>query len=158
MKNMKSKSLLAIAFLGVTVLACNNAEESTPEETTPAVEDVAFVNEEGVLQLNNGAKWKANTETTAGVEKMQAQISEFKEMNLPENLINYKQLSSGLNTTMQGIFEQCTMKGAAHDELHDFLVPIKGNITTLGGDDLEAAGKAFSDIQRQLSQFDIFFE
>jgi len=152
------KSLIAIAFLGATVLACNNAEESTPEETTPAVEEVAFVNQEGLLQLNNGAKWEANPETTAGVEKMQAQIAAFEEMNLPEDVANFKQLSNGLNTTMQGIFDQCTMKGASHDELHDFLVPIKGNITTLGGDDLEAASKAFSDLQRQLSQFENYFE
>jgi len=154
----QNTTLLAIAFLGATVLACNNAEETSTEETTPAVEEVAFVNQEGVLQLNNGAKWMANPETTAGVEKMQAQFAEFKEMNLPENFTNYKQLSAGLNTTMQGIFDQCTMKGAAHDELHDFLVPIKGNITTLGGDDLEAASKAYSDLQRQLSQFENYFE
>ena len=154
----QNTTLLAIAFLGATVLACNNAEETSTEETTPAVEEVAFVNQEGVLQLNNDAKWMANPETTAGVEKMQAQFAEFKEMNLPENLTNYKQLSAGLNTTMQGIFDQCTMKGAAHDELHDFLVPIKGNITTLGGDDLEAASKAYSDLQRQLSQFENYFE
>ena len=89
---------------------------------------------------------------------MQAQIAAFEEMNLPEDVANFKQLSNGLNTTMQGIFDQCTMKGASHDELHDFLVPIKGNITTLGGDDLEAASKAFSDLQRQLSQFENYFE
>ena len=110
------------------------------------------------MQLNNGAKWKANPETTAGVIKMQAQIAAFTKMNLPEDVANYKQLSAGLNTTIQGIFDLCTMKDAAHDELHDFLVPIIANIKTLGGDDLEAAQRAFSDLQNQLSQFEDYFE
>ena len=159
MKNMKSKSLLAMAFLGATVLACNNAEsESTSEETATPTVDTTFVNIEGEVQLNNGEKWTANAETTAGVAHMQEQLTAFRALNLPEDTATFSALGRGLNTTFKAIFEQCTMTGAAHEELHDYLVPIKGYIKSINGSDLDAAKKATDDLEKHLGQFREFFQ
>ena len=155
---MNSKSLLAIAFLGLTALACNNAEESTSEETTTPTEEKTFVNEQGVVQLNNGQRWQANAETTAGISKMLDQIGQFKALGLPEEITNYNMLGGGLNTTLKGIFDLCTMTGAAHEELHDYLLPIAGYIKALKGTDIVAAQTAKEDLEKYLASYRNFFE
>jgi len=70
----------------------------------------------GTLQLNNGEKWLANPETTAGIERMIA-------------IINNKELSfttkgENLNIEMKQIFAECTMQGEAHEQLHTYLLPM----------------------------------
>ncbi len=153
---MKTTSLFFSAAFAVFALSgCNPS--ATETETAPPTE-AAFVNEVGVLQLNNGAKWPANQETTDGINKMIEQIKAFEELQLPEEIVNYNQLGSGLNTTMTGIFDQCTMKGAAHDELHDFLVPLTGHIKTLSGTDVAAAQQALTETKAHLAQYQVYFE
>lgn len=153
------KALLAIAILGATVLACNNAEsDSTSEETATPTVDTTFVNIEGEVQLNNGEKWTAYAETTAGVAHMQEQLAAFRALNLPEDTATFSALGRGLNTTFKAIFEQCTMTGAAHEELHDFLLPIMGYTKALKGNDLSASKKALADLEKHLARYEEFFE
>ncbi len=155
---MKSKSLLAIAFLGVTVLGCNHADESIIGEPLPAWGDTTFVNIEGEVQLNNGEKWTANVETTAGVAHMQEQIAAFRALNLAEDTATFSALGRGLNTTFKAIFEQCTMTGATHEELHDFLLPIMGYTKALKGTDVPAAKQALDDLERHLETYREYFK
>lgn len=155
---MKSTSILAIAILGVTVLACNHADESNIGEPLPAWGDTTFVNIEGEVQLNNGAKWVANAGTTDGVTHLQEQIAAFRALNLPEDTATFSALGRGLNTTFKAIFEQCTMTGAAHEELHDFLLPIMGYTKALKGTDVPAAKQALDDLERHLVRYEEFFE
>jgi len=151
--------LLATAFLGVLISGCTSAQkESTSEEAETSTTDTTFVNIEGEVQLNNGAKWVANAETTAGVAHMQEQIAAFRALNLPEDTATFSALGRGLNTTFKAIFEQCTMTGAAHEELHDFLLPIMGYTKALKGADVPAAKQALDDLERHLARYEEFFE
>jgi hypothetical protein len=73
-----SRNLIAIAFVGTTMLACNQNQESESEEGVPVIKEVTFINEEGELQLNtDGAKWQANPETTAGAEELKSLVANF---------------------------------------------------------------------------------
>lgn len=153
-----NKSLLAMAFLGATFMACNNQEESTEVETVPAVEETAFLNEEGVLQLNGSEKWPANAETTEGVQNMVEQIQGFRGLNVQDDLASYNLLARGIKNTMDEIFKKCTMKGAAHDELHDFLLPILGMQKKLAGDDLDRAKETLDKLEDHLNLYSEFFE
>ena len=157
---MKStnKSLLAIAFLSATVFACNNSEESTVDEIVPAAMEEVFANEEGILQLNNGVKWVANPETTAGVNNMIDQIEAFNNLEVPDEISSYNLLGTGIKHSMDEVFNKCTMKGAAHDELHDFLVPILGYNKILNGEDLDAAKETVEKLEMHLKQYSDFFE
>lgn len=72
--------------------------------------------QEKTLQLNNGEKWPANPETTTGISRMLDLISDSK--------INHTEMGESLNIEMKIIFNKCTMKGEAHDQLHLYLIPL----------------------------------
>lgn len=155
---MKNIFLLFIAtsFL----FSCNPADSSIEkkEEGLPVAVEEAFANEEGVLQLNNGAKWAANAETTAGINNMIDQIAAFNNLEVPDEISSYNLLGTGIKHSMDEVFNKCTMKGAAHDELHDFLMPVLGYNKVLNGEDLEAAKDALGKLETHLEQYSDFFE
>ena len=80
------------------------------------------------LQLDNGKKWKANSETTAGINNMIAIVDRYNEGG---DNGDYAQLKSDLEKEFKLIFKNCTMTGAAHDQLHNYLMPLKDIIDQL---------------------------
>jgi hypothetical protein len=46
----------------------------------------------------------------------------------PGNALNGTQLRDSLGAQMEMIFERCTMKGEAHEALHQYLQPLQGMI------------------------------
>lgn len=68
------------------------------------------------VELDNGKKWTANAETTEGINNMIAII---------ENNADAPELKKQLKDEFNLIFKNCTMKGEAHNQLHNFLLPMK---------------------------------
>lgn len=107
------------------------------------------------LELNDGEKWKANAETTSGINQMIEVCKEFTENPTIED---YQDLSQNLGEIKSEILNQCTMKGPAHDNLHSFLMPLIGQIKSLKSEsDLTNANEIFETIQLHLAQYDIYF-
>ena len=109
----------------------------------------------GGLTLDGENRWKANPETTGGVNNMITLMASFTES---ENVADYNALSGSLQKEFAMIFELCTMKGESHNQLHNFLIPIKGYIKGLKSSDLEGCKKDFSDMKIHLEEYDKFFE
>lgn len=107
------------------------------------------------LELNAGARWAANPETTQGIQNMQSLLADFSDT---ENVHAYNNLQVLLNEEFNGIFRNCTMTGPAHDQLHNFLVPIKGIFKDLTSSDLETCQAAFYDLQIHLKAYSDYFE
>jgi hypothetical protein len=152
---------LFLAFTATSLLfSCNPSASSSENqvEAIPAAVEQTLANEEGVLQLNNGSKWAANAETTAGINNMIDQIAAFNNLEVPDEISSYNLLGTGIKHSMVEVFNKCTMKGAAHDELHDFLIPILGYDKTLNGEDLDAAKEALRKLQIHLEQYSEFFK
>jgi uncharacterized protein YxeA len=80
------------------------------------------------LQLDNGTKWKANSETTQGINSMITMIDRFNESG---DNGEYSNLKADLESEYKLIFKNCTMTGAAHDQLHSYLMPLKDIIDQL---------------------------
>lgn len=80
------------------------------------------------IQLDNGSKWKANIETTEGIQAMSSRIEEDESNSIK----HYKKLASDLNDIKNNIIKECTMEGESHDNLHLFLVPLADKIEALG--------------------------
>ena len=148
----------AILFVFALVLGCSPKAEVEAPVAEQKVETTVFKNVEGELQLNNGEKWEANPETTEGIQNMVEQIQGFRGLNVQEDLASYNLLARGVKNTLDEIFNKCTMKGAAHDELHDFLLPILGMNKKLAGDDLETAKQALDKLESHLNSYQDFFE
>ena len=78
------------------------------------------------VRLDNGARWKANPETTAGIESMQLQRANFSGDDAAVSA-----LAAGLQQSFQEIFDKCTMTGASHEQLHNYLMPLNVHLKEL---------------------------
>ena len=155
------KTFLMLSASSLLFTACgNNSAEGRHEhntETTTAAPTEATAAEESheghstTVSLDNGKKWKANPETVEGIANMQSIVAKGKAENTaPESL------HAALSTEFKTIFEKCTMKGAAHDQLHNYLMPIKADLDKLK--DNNSAQDGLSSLEAHLKTFDNYFE
>ena len=107
------------------------------------------------VTLNNGAKWKANQETTDGIAQMQRLIEGFTDI---EDVEAYESLKSDLTNEFSLIFENCTMTGEAHNQLHHFLLPMQEMFDNLVSGDLETQKQTLHDLDERLKTYETFFE
>ena len=105
------------------------------------------------VTLNQGQRWQANPETTQGIQTMLKAIDQASAGGEP---MDYTTLNIALQTAFQDIFKQCTMTGEAHNQLHNYLLPMK---------DLFAAVKSSTDqkaavekLKAYLQDYGTYFE
>ncbi len=138
--------LLTITFFSLNVV-CN-----TNKSNSPIIEQHE---QEGQLKLNNGKRWKANIETSNGVNGMIKLMESFTASKNPKD---YNKLSKELRAEMNTIFDKCSMKGEAHDNLHAFLVPIFGYLKELNSDEIDTCNNGFNSMDKQLKLYKDYFE
>ena len=107
------------------------------------------------MKLNEGKKWAANIETTQGIEKLQSILNK----DTSQTVADFKNLEKKLSDEMAVIFDKCTMKGASHDNLHIFLLPLIKKIDKLKEVSSVEQGNMLSDkIKKHLAAYDSFFK
>lgn len=111
-----------------------------------------------ILSLNKDQKWRADEFTTAGIEGMQEIMEHFNASKNTGSVQAYQELGKILNGELNTIFRQCTMTGAAHDELHKFLIPVVEDVKILQGENLEASTAALMRLEERLFMYQTFFE
>jgi hypothetical protein len=132
-------SLLLILFLSVFFQACTGNYGHS-----------------GSVQTDNGKRWIANPETTAGIANMQTILSKYEGKTLePKTQAKYK---NELENEFQNIFKQCTMKGEAHNQLHNFLLPMKAMFESIESENPEEAEEAANELKQHLSTYKNYFE
>ena len=130
---MKKAAILGLV-LSISLLGCKETQkkETTITEQTPVEHKEDSHGDQNnwmsQIQLDNGSKWKANTETTEGIQAMASRIAEDESNSIK----HYKKLASDLNDLKNTIIKECTMEGESHDNLHVFLVPLADKIAALG--------------------------
>jgi len=145
--------LLVLGFL----LACNaGADKDKTTATVPVAENHAeHPAKTSALSLNNGAKWKADSNTLVNVALLQDIASNAKK----ENLENYLQTANFLQEGLNKMVSECKMKGANHEALHLWLEPLMelindfNNATTI-----EIAEISLGEIKNQINLFSQYFE
>jgi len=157
--------VFALAFL-ITALGCKNTattEETTQENSTATERQVAQLLDERILsndweneiQLNGTDKWAANEETTEGVRKMRY-ILNHTEIG-PK--MNFNELGNQLKSEINVIIKECSMKGASHDNLHVFLMPLIEKVDALREEtDMEKNKALFTSIFFNLEAYDTYFK
>ena len=123
---MKTTGLLATALVGFTLLALgcgtNAPAHSDQTDEGSAAAQATDAPESGVpaVRLDSlGNRWIANPETTTGIANMSAILQAFDPASG-----NADTLKAALEEEFGLIFERCTMEGEAHNQLHNFLIPI----------------------------------
>lgn len=108
------------------------------------------------VETNNGVQWKANTETTAGISNMQSILSNFegKKMTSEEKV----ELRNKLENEFMNIFNACTMEGAAHDQLHNFLMPMTDIMEDISNENTKVSKTAVRELKQHLSTYTNYFE
>ncbi|RMA58786.1 hypothetical protein [Ulvibacter antarcticus] len=160
--------IFAISIL--TLVGCKDGKNQENAKKTDAIEQTTDATEDRHhdhasnlydnswtvdIEMNKGAKWKANIETTVGVEKMQALLKTQTTTSLEE----YHQLANKLNEDKNSLIQNCTMKGPSHDNLHIWLMPLIDKIGALSeAKTVEEASKLKHSIEENINAYSDYFE
>ncbi len=155
----KFKFLLPLMLL--VLVACNNQESKQDEnhDNNQKSEIKAEQNENkdeheetaGKVQLDNGKKWKANAETITGINNMSSLVQ-----NGIAGKIEAVKLYDSLQVEFKTIFDKCTMTGESHNQLHNYLIQIKGQLEKLKAGNTDA--EILKEMQEYLLTFKNYFE
>ncbi len=153
------KTAIKILILTTVILlySCGNqTKENQKPSKTEKIEKTEEHNDTGTgLNLDNGKLWTANQETTTGVNNMIELMNSFTDK---DNVDSYGKLTENLKLEITIIFEKCTMKGEAHNQLHNFLVPIKDLFEGLSSNDLNRCKESYSKLNNHLAVYKNYFE
>lgn len=146
---MKKINLVLFLLAIISIGSCQNKEDKTSKEAIE-VSPVSEKHKETVakVSLNKGQLWKANPETTAGINALRKIILESSQEE------SASILKEKLNSEFALIFKKCTMEGEAHNQLHNYLLPLKLKINSL--DDSNKA-EIKKEIIAYLDEYPLFF-
>lgn len=108
--------------------------------------------DESTVQLNHGEKWEANPETNEGINNMLALVSKEE----AEAATDLKTLQKNLRGEFNTILQKCTMKGESHNQLHNYLHPLKEKIDSLEHANNE--GQVIDDLEQYLNTYKNYFK
>lgn len=74
-----------------------------------------------VLKLNHGEKWDVDEHTRASAVKIADLVQKAEAI---EGVDDARRLATNLDSELASLVEGCRMKGAAHDQLHVFLMAL----------------------------------
>ena len=158
--NNLTMKYISLIILSILLFSCKQKTEQSQvpveveiqEETT---EEESHESIDGTVTLNKGELWLANPETTEGIQKMKKRMSLFKDR---ENIESYSVLKAGLEEDFTELFQKCTMKGEAHNQLHNYLFPILDLFEGLESSDLSICKNSFSELDIHLDVYSNYFK
>lgn len=115
-----------IMLLGLVGLLSCQQKESQPVTGEKAEIEQEDAFQTTVVSLNSSKRWEANAETTQGIKNMQQLIADYS-----IDSENSEELITELKAEFAMIFKKCTMTGEAHEQLHNYLIPLKSKIENL---------------------------
>lgn len=139
------KRIVLVGLVLLSLTACLKEKKTTEkEEATTEV-----TTETSNVTLDNGKLWIANPETTEGIHNLQKIISDHKQE------ATGAVLKEALENEFQMIFEKCTMEGEAHEQLHNYLLPLKMKLNKLDGTN---DAEVLKDIENYLKEYPKYFK
>jgi hypothetical protein len=154
---MKS-SIWCVAFSMVIFSACQNNSEPVEEHAAVSKDTVTHHEKHhqkaSEVSLDNGNKWVANPETTEGINKMKALVAGYDQQTEG----NYSSLKENLETEFNLILQKCTMTGDAHEQLHNYLLPMTEMFKNLNSEDMHVRKEAVDELKQHLNAYDNYFQ
>lgn len=99
--------------------------------------------------LDDGKTWAANPETTDGIAAMRNTLDRYDPAHGDST-----RLKQELEAELNGIFTACTMTGEAHEQLHNFLLPIIALLERSGG---TLTGDQREELAKHLASYPAYF-
>lgn len=158
---MKRIFLIPTMVFGLFMIGCtgNQSKVHTEHEHTEAdvphleteSHKAGLIPLENQVKLDNGEKWIANIETNEGIGNMLAMVKK-EESN---DTADYEMLKGSLDKEFNVVLEKCTMTGESHDQLHNYLLPLKAKIDKL---DPNSTKEAIEGIKNYLLTYHDYFK
>ena len=151
------KITILIPVIGLILFSCGNTSNEKSKEQTETVthEEHQHNAEIQTIELNNGEKWEVDTNMITHIRNMENDVISFAKVEQKD----YKSLSEKLQSNIDLLTSNCTMKGKAHDELHKWLLPYIDLVKELSEANNETeAEKQFENIQNSFTTFNQYFQ
>lgn len=149
---------LILIFSALILGACTNSAEPdhSGHSDAPSHHDTDHSDRShDAIELNNGAKWKADSEMFEHVQAMKKDLAAFN----GEALEDFHALGISLSGHTQNFISSCTMKGKGHDELHKWLHPFMQQVDALqSAETTKSADALVVGMEKSLVEFDRYFE
>jgi Na+-transporting NADH:ubiquinone oxidoreductase subunit NqrD len=106
------------------------------------------------LKLNDGSKWEVNAKMMTYILNMESLVNEFNSTDSKDYVLLSKELQSNLDL----LIANCTMKGEAHDVLHQWLLPFIDLVKGLSDAEEKDKKNQFEKIQKSFKTFNEYFQ
>ena len=151
------KITILIPVISLFLFSCGNTsnEKSKEQNETVTHEEHQHNAEIQTIELNNGEKWEVDANMITHIRNMENDVISFAKVEQKD----YKSLSKQLQSNINLLTSNCTMKGKAHDELHKWLLPYIDLVKELSeAKDETEAEKQFQNIQTSFTAFNQYFQ
>ena len=151
------KITILISVISLFLFSCGNTSNEKSKEQTETVthEEHQHNAEIQTIELNNGEKWKVDANMITHIRNMKNDVISFAKVEQKD----YKSLSEKLQSNIDLLTSNCTMKGKAHDELHKWLLPYMDLVKQLSeAKDEREETKQFENIQTSFTTFNQYFQ
>lgn len=150
--NFFKKTILTSATF-ILIVSCNNTNSDEKSENVPQKEIQQTNTDE--ISLNNNEKWAVNEEMKPFILEAEIILNEY----LETKAIDYQTLASQLKEKNKGLIQNCSMKGASHDELHKWLHPHMDLIDLLAkSESNQDAQLIVQQLEKSFDTFHLYFE
>lgn len=147
-KIFQMKKLMIILTIGIN--ACTTQVITDKDDNKNSNEQD---NNTTIVQLNNGSKWKADESTKRNVAAMVQVVSDSSFTDPAKKSI----LSATMQSKIDSLIKQCSMKGAEHDALHVWLEKVLDDLKELKKEDDEYS-ETYAALKKDIESFYSFFE
>lgn len=152
-----NKLILTFAVGSLLLYSCGNSTNEKLNNQPEVVKhnDHHHDDESEAIELNNGEKWQVDANMITHIRNMENDVVSFAKVEQKD----YKSLSEKLQSNIDLLTSNCTMKGKAHDELHKWLLPYIDLVKELSEAKNETeATKQFENIQISFTTFNQYFQ
>ena len=152
-----NKLILSLAAFSIMLSSCSNSTNEKSNNQTEVAEhnDHHHDDENEAIELNNGEKWEVDANMITHIRNMENDVVSFTQVEQKD----YKSLSEKLQSNIDLLTSNCSMKGKAHDELHKWLLPYIDLVKELSEAKNETeATKQFENIQISFTTFNQYFQ
>ena len=151
------KKIILIPAIALFLFSCGNSSNEKLNNQTEVAQhnDHHHDDESEAIELNNGEKWQVNANMITHIRNMENDVVSYAKVEQKD----YKSLSEKLQSNIDLLTSNCTMKGKAHDELHKWLLPYIDLVKELSEAINEAeALQQFENIQTSFTTFNQYFQ
>lgn len=149
--------IILISAISLFLFGCGNTSNEKSKEQTETVTHKEHQHNAEIqtIELNNGEKWKVDVNMITHIRNMENDINSFANVEQKD----FKSLAEKLQSNIDLLTSNCTMKGKAHDELHKWLLPYIDLVKELSeAKDETEASKQFENIQTSFTTFNQYFQ